>query len=75
MQDITTASDGQTQISDLARQMWEQDGRPAGRDLEYWLRAEQQVLSAPNRPTDVSSSSIPARASSTAPKKRLAKRI
>lgn len=37
-------------IAALARQLWEQDGRQAGRDLEYWLKAEQQVQ-ASTKPT------------------------
>ena len=32
-------------IAGLAKQMWENEGRQAGRDLEYWLRAEKQLLS------------------------------
>ena len=30
-------------ISELAFHLWEQDGRPTGRDLDYWLRAETLV--------------------------------
>ena len=32
-------------IAQLAKQLWEREGRQAGRDLEYWLRAERQLLS------------------------------
>ncbi len=34
---------GQDAIANLARQIWEQEGRPVGRDLEHWLRAEQAL--------------------------------
>ena len=29
----------------LARHRWEEDGCPNGRDLDYWLAAEREVLS------------------------------
>lgn len=32
-------------IATLARHRWEEDGCPAGRDLDYWLAAEREVLS------------------------------
>jgi len=31
------------EIAHLAYFNWLQDGRPAGRDLDYWLEAEQQL--------------------------------
>jgi hypothetical protein len=30
-------------ISARAREIWEQNGRPAGRDLEFWLQAESEI--------------------------------
>ena len=30
-------------ITERARQLWEEDGRPAGRDMEYWLKAEEEL--------------------------------
>ena len=30
-------------ITERARQLWEEDGRPEGRDLEYWLKAEEEL--------------------------------
>ena len=30
-------------ISARAREIWEQNGCPAGRDLEFWLRAESEI--------------------------------
>ncbi len=36
------------EIANLAKQIWEREGRPAGRDLECWLRAERQALSSKN---------------------------
>jgi len=26
-----------------AREIWEQNGRPSGRDLEFWLQAESEI--------------------------------
>lgn len=34
------------EIARMAAHLWEEEGRLAGRDLEYWLRAEQQLLAA-----------------------------
>ncbi|HEX3624063.1 MAG TPA: DUF2934 domain-containing protein [Verrucomicrobiae bacterium] len=31
------------EIARLAYLNWEKDGRPQGRDQEYWLEAEQQI--------------------------------
>jgi hypothetical protein len=30
-------------ISVRAREIWEQNGRPSGRDLDFWLQAESEV--------------------------------
>jgi hypothetical protein len=30
-------------ISARAHELWEQDGRPSGRDLEFWLQAEAEI--------------------------------
>lgn len=37
-------------IAALARQLWELDGQQPGRDLEYWLKAEQQIMADPKSP-------------------------
>lgn len=37
-----TASVTTDQIRLRAYHLWEAEGRPAGRDQEYWFRAEQQ---------------------------------
>jgi hypothetical protein len=34
-------------LPSLARQLWEAAGRPAGRDLEFWLQAEEELNSPP----------------------------
>ena len=33
----------QTAIRERARELWEADGRPEGRALDHWLRAEREV--------------------------------
>ena len=30
-------------ITERARQLWEEAGRPEGRDMEYWLEAEEEL--------------------------------
>ena len=30
-------------IAERARQLWEEAGRPEGRDMEYWLEAEEEL--------------------------------
>jgi Protein of unknown function (DUF2934) len=37
------------QISARAHELWEQHGRPVGRDEEFWLQAEAEVAK-PNSP-------------------------
>ena len=32
------------QIRGRAHELWEQHGRPAGRDVEFWLQAEEEVV-------------------------------
>lgn len=34
-------------IGELARQLWQAAGAPAGQDLEFWLRAEAQLPAPP----------------------------
>ena len=31
------------EIKARARELWEQNGCPAGRDLEFWLRAQSEI--------------------------------
>jgi hypothetical protein len=31
------------QIRARAHELWEQNGRPSGRDLEFWLQAESEI--------------------------------
>jgi len=34
------------EIKKRARELWEQNGRPGGRDLEFWLKAESEINDA-----------------------------
>ena len=34
------------EISRRAHRIWEENGSPQGRDLEFWLKAEREVLGA-----------------------------
>ncbi|MGO9203259.1 MAG: DUF2934 domain-containing protein [Limisphaerales bacterium] len=49
-------------ISCLAFQLWEKAGSPEGRDLEFWLAAETQLL-APQRPDAVKAETLVAKGS------------
>jgi hypothetical protein len=40
----------QASVSRLAYQLWENAGRPTGRDLEFWLAAEANVRTAVRQP-------------------------
>jgi hypothetical protein len=33
-------------VANLARQIWQSEGGQQGRDQEYWLKAERQILAA-----------------------------
>ena len=52
------------EIARLAQQIWEREGRQAGRDLEYWLQAERELLgrrnlTSPTRPKPATASTFP----------------
>ena len=32
------------EVKARARELWEQNGCPAGRDLEFWLQAEAEII-------------------------------
>jgi hypothetical protein len=56
-------------IAALAQQIWEKNGRPAGRDVEFWLQAERSVRSTVKPPAQAAApvvSSMPAAQSSAA---------
>jgi hypothetical protein len=36
----------QSEIAKRAYTLWEQSGRPEGKDFEYWLKAEAEAQSA-----------------------------
>ncbi len=31
-------------IQARARELWEADGRPEGRDMDYWIKAEEELF-------------------------------
>ena len=37
------SDDRRQQISEKAYRLWESEGQPQGRDLDHWVRAEQEV--------------------------------
>jgi hypothetical protein len=46
----STSSDA---ISARAYQLWEDAGRPAGRDQEFWLLAEHELKAKPKAPGSI----------------------
>jgi len=40
------------EITERAREIWEQNGRPEGRDLEFWLQAESEIRVASSHKAD-----------------------
>ena len=44
---MTIDNKATSEIQTRAYQIWEQEGRPDGRDIDHWLRAESE-LSAPS---------------------------
>ncbi len=60
MNETTSTSPGATQpthdeISQKARELWENYGRPAGRDEEIWFEAERALQGPANTPAAESS--------------------
>jgi hypothetical protein len=52
------------EVARLAQQIWEREGRQAGRDLEYWLQAEQELigrrnLASPTRSRPATAARVP----------------
>lgn len=53
------------QISSRARDLWQQNGEPSGRDEEFWLEAERQLrtsvkaVSQPTTPRDQGAGAVP----------------
>jgi hypothetical protein len=45
------------QTADRARQLWEKNGTPEGRDVEFWLEAERQLRTPAPTPSGRRSSS------------------
>ncbi|WEK06082.1 MAG: DUF2934 domain-containing protein [Candidatus Devosia phytovorans] len=50
----------ENQVKQRAYQLWEADGRPEGKDKQYWLAAEAEVTAPDGKPAK-------------APRKRVAK--
>lgn len=48
----TGASLKQSDIALLAYQLWEKEGRPDGRDTEFWLKAEAQLAACQRQSKD-----------------------
>jgi hypothetical protein len=58
-------------VRERAYRIWENEGRPHGRDLDHWLQAEREVAGATESGADARS---PRGQRGTPPKKRSASR-
>ncbi len=55
------------QVTDRAYHLWDQAGRPEGRDLDFWLQAEAEVLATETPKTEFRPSGAPIGASLSLP--------
>ena len=66
----------EVQIRDVAYQLWQDEGRPEGRELDHWGRAQDIIGQGQKAPADTTikrpSRARPAAKGSTAGKKRSA---
>jgi hypothetical protein len=44
----------EARVREYAYQLWEAEGRPHGRDVEFWVRARELIASEENPPVDQS---------------------
>jgi hypothetical protein len=66
-----TPPDRHGEIAERAYRIWEGEGRPGGRDLDHWLRAEAEVhAEAAEKPLDAPIKAERAQAASTTPAAR-----
>ncbi|MCA6102540.1 DUF2934 domain-containing protein [Bradyrhizobium australafricanum] len=45
---LIAARRSKQEVRARAHELWEQNGRPSGRDLEFWLRAERELSESEN---------------------------
>ena len=62
------------EIAKAAWHIWQQEGCPQGRDLEHWLKAEQQLLAARSKQSGGARDAAAKRKASPAAAKRSAAR-
>ena len=52
MEEVEVEAKHHTEISQRAHSFWELEGRPNGRDLDHWLRAEAEFNAIQNSPIE-----------------------
>lgn len=62
--------DHHAEIQRRAYLLWERDGRPEGRSLDHWLRAEAEIGAQRQSPAAASAAPIPPAARAKRPAKR-----
>jgi hypothetical protein len=61
-------SDIEDRIRNRAFEMWQDEGCPAGRDLDFWLKAESELLQEPIKAAKALAAKAKKAAPKTAPK-------
>jgi Protein of unknown function (DUF2934) len=46
LREVTMPGKREQAIRERAYAIWEQEGRPDGKDLDHWLRAEAEIIAA-----------------------------
>jgi hypothetical protein len=47
-------SDLDDRIRNRAHQLWEESGQPEGREMDFWLQAEKEIMGTDLPPTNAS---------------------
>lgn len=67
-----TMSVAHEQVRELAYRLWQEDGAPEGRAMDYWLQAEAALTAVPAKPAAAPKAAAkpkaPAKAKATEPK-------
>jgi hypothetical protein len=51
---LETNPEREARVREYAYQLWEAEGRPHGRDVEFWVRARELIASEQDSPADQS---------------------
>jgi hypothetical protein len=49
LREVTMPDDKEQALRERAYAIWEREGRPDGKDMDHWLRAETELIEATER--------------------------